>query len=87
MTGFLIYFLNLLVQVITLLVIVKVILSYFMSPYHPIRETIDKIINPLLDPIRRVMPPTGMIDFSPLILLVLVQILRSLLVSILLGLA
>lgn len=87
MTGFIIYFINLLVQVITLLVIVKVILSYFMSPYHPIRETIDRIVNPLLDPIRRVMPSTGMIDFSPLILLVLVQILRSLLVSILLGFA
>jgi YggT family protein len=85
--GFLIYFINLLAQVITLLVIVKVILSYFMSPYHPIRETIDRIVNPLLDPIRRVMPPTGMIDFSPLVLLVLMQILRSVLISVLVGLA
>jgi YggT family protein len=85
--GFLIYFINLLAQVITLLVIVKVILSYFMSPYHPIRETIDRIVNPLLDPIRRVMPSTGMIDFSPLVLLVLMQILRSVLISVLVGLA
>jgi YggT family protein len=85
--GFLIYFINLLAQVITLLVIVKVILSYFMSPYHPIRETIDRIVNPLLDPIRRVMPPTGMIDFSPLVLLVLMHILRSVLISVLVGLA
>jgi YggT family protein len=85
--GYLIYFINLLAQVITLLVIVKVILSYFMSPYHPIRETIDRIVNPLLDPIRRIMPSTGMIDFSPLVLLVLMQILRSVLISILVGLA
>jgi YggT family protein len=85
--GFLIYFINLLAQVITLLVIVKVILSYFMAPYHPIRETIDRIVNPLLDPIRRVMPSTGMIDFSPLVLLVLMQILRSVLISVLVGLA
>ena len=87
MVGFLIYFTNLLVQVITLLVIVKVILSYILAPYHPIRETVDRIVNPLLDPIRRVMPATGMIDFSPLVLLLLVQILRSLLVSVLVGLA
>ncbi|MFO7623774.1 MAG: YggT family protein [Anaerolineales bacterium] len=87
MVGFLIYFINLLAQVITLLVIVKVILSYFMSPYHPIRETIDRIVNPLLDPIRRVMPSTGMIDFSPLVLLVLMQILRSVLISVLVGLS
>jgi YggT family protein len=85
--GFLIYFINLLAQVITLLVIVKVILSYFMSPYHPIRETIDRVVNPLLDPIRRVMPSTGMIDFSPLVLLVLMQIVRSVLISVLVGLA
>jgi YggT family protein len=85
--GFLIYFINLLVQVITILVIAKVILSYFMSPYHPIRETVDRIVNPLLDPIRRIMPSTGMIDFSPLILLVLVQLLRRVLVSVLVGLA
>ena len=87
MIGFLIYFINLLAQVITLLVIVKVILSYFMSPYHPIRETIDRIVNPLLDPIRRVMPSTGMLDFSPLVLLVLMQIVRSVLISVLAGMA
>lgn len=87
MIGFLIYFINLLAQVITLLVIVKVVLSYFMSPYHPIRETIDRIVNPLLNPIRRVMPSTGMLDFSPLVLLVLMQIVRSVLISVLAGLA
>lgn len=87
MIGFLIYFINLLAQVITILVLAKVILSYFMSPYHPIRETIDRIVNPLLEPIRRVLPSTGMIDFSPLVLLVLMQLLRRVVVSVLIGLA
>ena len=81
MIGFLIYFINLLVQVITILVLAKVILSYFMSPYHPIRETIDRIVNPFLEPIRRIMPSTGMIDFSPLVLLVLLQLLRRVVLS------
>jgi YggT family protein len=85
--GFLIYFINLLVQVITILVLAKVILSYFMSPYHPIRETIDRLVNPFLEPIRRIMPSTGMIDFSPLILLVLLQLLRRVVLSALIGLA
>ena len=87
MIGFLIYFINLLVQVITILVLAKVILSYFMSPYHPIRETIDRIVNPFLEPIRRIMPSTGMIDFSPLVLLVLLQLLRRVVLSALIGLA
>lgn len=82
----LIQIISLLVTVITWLVIVKVILSYFMSPYHPIRETIDRLVEPLLDPIRRILPQTGMIDFSPLVLIILLQVLEVVLRSVLLSL-
>ena len=77
---------NLLVTVITWLVIVKVILSYFMSPYHPIRESIDRIVEPLLEPIRRILPRTGVIDFSPLVLIILLQVLEFVLRNLLLSL-
>ena len=77
---------NLLVTVITWLVIVKVILSYFMSPYHPIRESIDRIVEPLLEPIRRILPQTGVIDFSPLVLIILLQVLEVVLRNLLLSL-
>ena len=77
---------NLLVTVITWLVIVKVILSYFMSPYHPIRESIDRIVEPLLAPIRRILPQTGIIDFSPLVLIILLQVLEFVLRNLLLSL-
>jgi YggT family protein len=69
-----------------LLVIVSVILSYFMDPYHPIRRSIDSVVEPMLAPIRRVVPLVGMIDFSPFILILLIQLLRGLLVSFLLSL-
>lgn len=62
-------------QLIILLVIASAILSYLMSPYHPIRRTLDQIVDPLLQPIRRVVPLLGMFDFSPLILIILVQVL------------
>jgi len=61
-------------QASILLVILSVILSYFMSPFHPVRRLIDQIIEPILTPIRRVVPLVGMIDFSPLILIILIQI-------------
>ena len=70
-------------QLITLLVIVQVALSYFMSPYHPVRQAIDRLVEPLLAPIRRLLPQTGMLDFSPLVLIILVQIVARLLVSLL----
>jgi len=58
----------------------------FLSPYHPIREFISKIIGPLLNPIRRTVPPFFNLDFSPLILLLLLQLAERLIVSILLRL-
>lgn len=77
---------NIIVQLITLLVIVKVFLSYFMSPYHPVRFNIDRIVDPLLNPIRRVIPSIGMLDLSPIILIVIVQVLGRIIVSILVTL-
>jgi len=70
-------------QFITLLVIVQVALSYFMAPYHPVRQAIDNLVEPLLAPIRRLLPQTGMLDFSPLVLIILVQIVARLLVGLL----
>jgi YggT family protein len=70
-------------QILVLLVFISVILSYFMDPYHPIRRGVDNIVGPILAPIRRVVPPVGMLDFSPLVLILLIQLVRSLLVSLL----
>jgi YggT family protein len=73
-------------QLLVLLVFISVILSYIMDPYHPIRRGVDNIVEPMLAPIRRVVPLLGMLDFSPLVLILLIQLVKSLLVSLLLNL-
>ena len=78
-------FINLLFQVLSLLVIAHVILSYFMSPYHPVRRAVDSVVGSLLDPIRRIMPQTGMLDFSPMVLIILLQVVARLLVGLLIS--
>ena len=65
------------------LVLLHVILSYFMSPYHPIRSFVDRLVEPLLAPIRRVVPLVGMLDFSPIILIILVQLFEQVLINLL----
>jgi YggT family protein len=70
---------------ITLLLIAYVILSYFMDPFHPVRLGVNRIVEPLLNPIRRILPQTGMIDFSPLVLLILVQVIEYILTRLLLS--
>ena len=87
MISYIILFINALAQLLVLLVIVSVILSYFMDPYHPVRRSIDSVVEPMLAPIRRVVPLIGMLDFSPLILIILIQILSNLIVRFLITLA
>ena len=71
------------IQVFILLVVIQAILSYFMDPYHRVRQTIDQIVNPFLKPIRRVVPPLGNLDFSPLVLIILLQVLDNILYKLL----
>jgi YggT family protein len=84
--DFLILFINAISQLLVLLVIVSVILSYFMDPYHPVRRAIDGVIEPMLAPIRRIVPLLGTLDFSPLVLIILIQLLSRILVRVLLAL-
>jgi YggT family protein len=58
-----------------------------MDPYHPVRNTVDRLVNPILNPIRRLLPQTGMADFSPLVAIILVQSTEYILTRLLISLA
>ena len=75
-----------LIQLVVLVVIVQVVLSYFMDPYAPARRYLDRIVEPMLKPIRRFVPPVSGLDFSPLILIIALQILDAVISRILLSL-
>jgi YggT family protein len=75
------------VQIIIFFVIAQVVLSYFMDPYHPIRQMLDRFINPFLNPIRKLLPPMGGLDFSPLVLIIALQIVDMVLRNLLYSLA
>ena len=81
--GLLIQIIDFISRILIILVIIDVVLSYFMSPYHPVKMTIGRIVEPLLAPIRRIIPPVQMIDFSPIILIILIQVIDSILGSLL----
>ena len=68
-------------QTIFLVILLKVILSYFMDPYHPFRQSVDRLIDPLLKPIRQIIPSVGRFDFSPIILIILVEIIAMVIKS------
>ena len=83
MILFLIQIIHILARVLTIVVLIDVVISYFMSPYSSFRTALDKVVGPMLAPIRRFVPPIGMVDISPIILLILIQVIEYILVSIL----
>jgi YggT family protein len=85
MTTILIAIVHYLSLAFSILLIAKVLLSYFMDRYHPVKQTIDRIVDPILAPIRRILPQTGFIDFSPVVAIILVQVLEAILVRLLLS--
>ena len=70
-------------RTLVLLIVLKVLLSYFMDPYHPFRQSVDRIVDPMLKPIRQIVPSFGRFDFSPLILLILIEVIFNLILNIL----
>lgn len=70
-------------EVLSFVIIIDSLLSFVLSPYHPIREAFGRILQPLYAPIRRIMPSTGTFDFSPLVLLILIQVIVRIFQSIL----
>ncbi|MDR1853824.1 MAG: YggT family protein [Azoarcus sp.] len=55
-------------------ILVAVVLSW-VAAHSPMAAVFDSLSRPLLAPFRRLIPPLGGIDFSPLVLLLILQIL------------
>lgn len=80
----LIQIVDLLINVFVMLIIVQFVIGLLLA-FNVINasnefivsiyRSINALLEPVLGPIRRMMPSTGSIDFSPLVLIVLLQIL------------
>jgi len=54
-----------------------------VDPYNPIVQLLYRLTEPLLAPIRRLMPQTGMLDFSPIVGFIVIRLAEEIVVSIL----
>ena len=53
-------------------ILLQVILSW-VNPFSPVAGVLDALTKPILDPIRKIIPTASGIDFSPLVALILIQ--------------
>ncbi|OZI27462.1 YggT family protein [Bordetella genomosp. 7] len=72
-------------NLIVWLTLLQAVLSW-VNPMSPLMALLQTLTAPLLDPIRRLLPRTAAIDFSPLILLILAQVVLMMLARLTYGL-
>ena len=77
---------NLIYYALFILIFARFIFSWIrIDPYHPtwgpIMRFVHQTTEPLLEPIRRVIPPSAGLDFSPMILLLGLYFLRIILIG------
>ena len=84
--GFLADVIQLLVTVLTLAIMARVIMSWF-SPRstNMLAVVLFRITEPLLSPLRRIIPMAGPFDFTPLVAILILQLLGQLVISILVS--
>jgi len=70
-------------QILTFIIIADAIVSFVLPPYHTIRTILDRIVDPMLNPIRKIMPTFGGMDFSPIVLILLINLVEYLVISLL----
>ncbi len=77
---------NVAFQVYTWLVIIRILLSWIRhNPYQPLIRFIYEVTEPFLRLFRRIVPPLGQIDFSPIIAVFVLQILQWVIVRLLVN--
>jgi YggT family protein len=67
-----------------LLIIARVLMSWVqVDPYHPVAQFIFQATEPILKPVRDLLPPAAGIDFSPMIVLIAAQVLGQIIIEVL----
>lgn len=81
-------FVTILAQALNIAIFARVIMSWLpLNPENPIVRVLLNLTEPILGPIRRVMPRMGMLDLSPFFALILIGLAERVLVTALQRLA
>ena len=86
--GYIISILIVVIDIYQLVLLLRVLLSWFrIDPYNnPFARILYQLTEPVLQPIREVLPSAGMMDFSPIVAFLLLFALRQVLTILAAGL-
>lgn len=78
---FVVNIISLLLWAYELVLLGRILLSYVpnIDRTNPLVRMLFDLTEPVLQPIRQMLPQTGMIDFSPLVVILIIQVVRVIL--------
>ena len=89
MSELVVRFVEVLTTIFWIAILARVILSWIpidqSSPFHQVVVFVHEITEPILGPIRKVLPNFGFLDLSPMVALFLMILIQRILVSVLAG--
>ena len=80
---FILLFIQIFARTIVFLLFLHVVLSLFMPGDRPIQIGIARIVDPILTPLRRFIKPINGIDFTPVVAILVVNLIEWLLIRLL----
>ena len=67
------------IQILIYLIVITSLLSWFQpKPGNPAVRLLHAVVDPVLHPIRAILPATGGMDFSPMLAIVILWLLQNL---------
>ena len=82
----LIFLINLLFKILKIILVARIILSWFPhNRFNPFINVLYVLSNPILEPFRQIIKPINGIDFSPIILFFLLNLLQNFIIRFLLS--
>ena len=82
-----IFLINISFEILAMLIIIRVLLSWFPhNQYHPLVQILLKITEPILLPIRSLIPAVGGMDLSPIIIIFIIKVMQNFIISFLISL-
>ncbi len=83
MEQFIFQFLSILLTILSWAILIRVLLSWIpnLDRGNPLVQLLAQVTDPVLEPARRIIPPIGGLDISPIVVLLLLSFLQRLLNS------
>ncbi len=66
-------------QIYTFVLLARILMTWIpnLDPHHPVVQFLYQVTEPVLEPARKLIPPIGMIDISPIVVFIVLGILQD----------